>query len=183
MFVFLTNPSGSITRPVVSTAHTLVSFRQHHPYQRTAFKISVPHQLLSHKSFLPPRSTFLSYPIMSPSPPNFTVGLRGEFLNYTNKVYQSGAFSYPRKCFAQLQTFHLTLPMLMINIRETFTLRQCCDRRSTTRTITVGVSQPRSTLTTQPSFHYVKGSRAKDARRHGLVRQLFARNSKPIISH
>ena len=31
----------------------------------------------------------------------------------------------------------------------------------------------------QPSFHHVKQGRAKDARRHGLVHQLFARNSRP----
>ena len=93
------------------------------------------------------------------------------------KIYQSGASSYPRKHFTQLQTFHLPLPMLMINTRKTFTFRQSCDRRLTTKTITPRVAQPTSTLTTRPSLHHVKEGRDKDALRHELVRQLFARNS------
>ena len=76
--------------------------------------------------------------------PNFTIGLPEGFQNYTSKTYQSGAFSYPRKYFAQLQTFHPTLHMLMINIRETVMFRQFCDRRSTTRTTTLRVAYHRS---------------------------------------
>ena len=98
-----------------------------------------------------PRSTCSSYPNRSP-PPNFTIGLPEGFQNYTSKTYLSRAFSYPRKYFAQLQTFQLTLPMLMINIREIVTLRQFCDRKSTTRTITLRVAQATSTLATQPSL-------------------------------
>ena len=105
------------------------------------------------------RSTCVSYPNMSPPSLNFTIGLPEGFPIYTNKTYQPGAFSYPRNYSTQLQTFHLTLLMLIFDIRETFTFRQCCDRRSTTRTITLRVAQPTSTLTTQPSLHYVKGSR------------------------
>ena len=51
-------------------------------------------------------------------------------------------------------------------------------RKSTTKTITPRVAQPISTLTTQPSLHHVKDDRAKDARRHKSIRQLFPRNSR-----
>ena len=112
------------------------------------------------------------------TPPSFTIGLPEGFQNYkaknkNKKNFQSGTFSYPRKCCTQLQTFHLTLSMLMINIRESVTFRQFFGRRSTTKTITPRVAQPTSTLTTQPSLHHVKEGRAKDARGHDLVRQLF----------
>ena len=51
-------------------------------------------------------------------------------------------------------------------------------RTSTIKTITPRVAQPTSTLTTQPSIHHVKDGRAKDARKHESVRQLFHRNSR-----
>ena len=129
-----------------------------------------------------PRSIFSSYPTRSPSRTS-RLRYRKVFKITQAKIYQSEAFSYPRKYFAQLRTFHLTLPMLMINIRETAIFRQFCDRRSTTKTITLRVAQPTSTLTTQPFLHHVKEGRAKDARRHELVRQLFARNSKATFPH
>ena len=99
---------------------------------------------------------------LSGRPPSFTMG--------------------PRKYYTQLQTFHLTLFMLMINIRETVAFRQFIGRKSTTKTITPRVAQPTSTLTTQPSLHHVKEGRAKDARRHESVRQLFARNLRAKCS-
>ena len=94
--------------------------------------LSLRNSLWSDQDFVPrrvkPRSVCSSYPTMSP-PPNFTIRLLPEGSpNHTKKTHQSEAFPYPRKYFVQLQTFHLTLPMLIINIRETFTFRHCCNQ-------------------------------------------------------
>ena len=129
-----------------------------------------------------PRSTCSSYPTRSPLRIS-RLCYRKVFRITRAKKRHSGAFSYPRKYFVQLQTFHLTLPMLMISIRRAVTFRQLCDRRLTTRTITLRAAQPTLALTTQPSLHHVKEGRAKDAHRHEIVRQLFARNSTENVSH
>ena len=85
------------------------------------------------------------------SPPDFHDWVTGRiFKLHKLKTYQSGAFSYPRKDFAQ--AFQLTLRILIINIRDIFTFRQCCDRRSATRTTTLEVAQPTSTLTNNHPF-------------------------------
>ena len=110
-----------------------------------------------------PRPTCSSYPIRSPPPPP-------EFHDGAPKVFHAAA------------DFHLTLFMLMTNIRETVTFRQFFGRTSTTKTITPRVAQPTLTLTTQPSLHHVKEGRPKDPRRHESVRQLFARNSRAKCS-
>ena len=111
-----------------------------------------------------PRPTCSSYPIRSPPPPP------PEFHDGAPKVLHAAA------------DFHLTLFMLMVNIRETVTFRQFFGRKSTTKPITPRVAQPTSTLTTQLSLHHVKEGHAKDARRHESVRQLFARNSRAKCS-
>ena len=54
-------------------------------------------------------------------------------------------------------------------------------RKATTKTITPRVAQPTSTSTIQPSLHYVKDGRAKNARRHESLRQL-SRNSRAKFS-
>ena len=134
--------------------------------------ISLRNPLWNDSYFVPgrakPHSYCSSYPTMSP-PQISQLGYRKDFQFTQTKPISPNPFLIPQK-LAQLQTFHLTLPMLIISIRETFTFRQCSDRRSTTGTITLGVAQPTSTLTTQPSLHYVQEGRAKYARRHRLVR-------------
>ena len=109
--------------------------------------------------------------------PVFHSGATGRFSKiHKQKPISPESFLLSPKVFREAADFLPDLSMLIMDIRENFTFRQCCDRRSTTRTLTLRVAQPTLTSTAQSSLHYVKESCAKDARRHGLVCQLALRS-------
>ena len=99
-------------------------------------------------------STCVSYPNMSPSSPSFTIGLPEGFPNYTNKTYQSGAFSYPRNYSTQLQSFHLTLLMLIFDINQgDFHIQAVLRSSVNDQNNYPKGSTTNMTSTTQPSLH------------------------------
>ena len=149
------HPLDEVT-PVVISANHSTFFPKEPTLERSRFR-SGPRQTASNLLELP-------YQVTPPLLP--------EFHDWALKVFHAAANFSPDFVHAHDQHHH----------QGDFDIQANFGRKSTTKTITPRIAQPTSTLTTQPSLHHVKDGRAKDARRHESVRQLFARNSRAKFS-